>query len=233
MNAGQPGAPLPYQLLAGVEPCPGGWLVVSGKLHGINLHVEEPRVLATFTDVIDHRPAFAVVAVHAPVGLPSRPGSRACDREARLLLGWPRAGSIQSPPTRVAISSGDASGLSAVTRALFPKFSELDREMEAYRQRSIHEVNPELGFLQLNEDAPLRYPKRTELGRKERRVLLEQRIPGIVKALDASLPRVTAAHLLDAAVDLWTARRISAKAATRVPEIPEWDDKGLRMEILR
>jgi predicted RNase H-like nuclease len=40
-------------------------------------------------------------------------------------------------------------------------------------------------------------------------------------------------HLLDAAACLWTARRVAARAATRIPMDPEWDSQGLRMEIVR
>ena len=43
----------------------------------------------------------------------------------------------------------------------------------------------------------------------------------------------TLSHLLDAAVFLWTARRIFAHAAIRIPWDPEWDEQGLRMEITR
>jgi len=39
------GAPLPYKLLAGVEPCPDGWLVVTGKLQGVTLFPEPAQVL--------------------------------------------------------------------------------------------------------------------------------------------------------------------------------------------
>jgi len=36
-----------------------------------------------------------------------------------------------------------------------------------------------------------------------------------------------------AAAFLWTARRIFAHAAIRIPEDPEWDEQGLRMEMFR
>ncbi|MCA1846927.1 MAG: hypothetical protein LC792_27775, partial [Actinobacteria bacterium] len=39
--------------------------------------------------------------------------------------------------------------------------------------------------------------------------------------------------LLDACVDLWTARRIAARAVARLPEVPEWNEDGLRMELVR
>jgi hypothetical protein len=32
---------------------------------------------------------------------------------------------------------------------------------------------------------------------------------------------------------LWTARRIFARAGTRLPTDPEWDEEGLRMEFVR
>jgi predicted RNase H-like nuclease len=30
-----------------------------------------------------------------------------------------------------------------------------------------------------------------------------------------------------------TARRIAARAVDRIPEDPEWDEQGIRMELLR
>jgi predicted RNase H-like nuclease len=39
--------------------------------------------------------------------------------------------------------------------------------------------------------------------------------------------------MLDAAAILWTARRIFARAGTRIPIDPEWDEQGLRMEFVR
>jgi len=41
------------------------------------------------------------------------------------------------------------------------------------------------------------------------------------------------ATVLDACVDLWTARRIAARAVARLPEVPEWNEDGLRMEFVR
>jgi predicted RNase H-like nuclease len=110
---------------------------------------------------------------------------------------------------------------------------EVAREMAPYRQRSIFEVHPELTFFQLNDDQPLRYKKRSMHGQNERRALLESKIPGVERILDARITPVRKAHLLDATACMWTARRIFGRAMTRVPEDPEWDNEGLRMEILR
>jgi predicted RNase H-like nuclease len=124
-------------------------------------------------------------------------------------------------------------GLDAVTAKLLPRFREVALEMAPYRQRSIYEVNSELSFFQLNEDKPLRYPKRTAAGQQERRDLLAKKIPGGERIFDARFPRVPNSHMLDVAAFMWTARRIFARAAVRVPQDPQWDDLGLRMEILR
>jgi predicted RNase H-like nuclease len=212
-------------------------LVAVAKLHGTTFAPEEPRVLETFVDVIDQRPAFAIVALNAPIGYLEEfePGGRPCDREARALLGR-RGAAIQSAPIRVQVeqgASGSSGGLSAVAQKLLPRYREVATEMAPYRQRVVYEVSSELTFFQLNEDTPLRWSKRTEQGQEERRTLLAKKIPGGERIFDAKLPRVPYSHMLDVAAFMWTARRIFARAGVRVPQDPQWDDQGLRMEIVR
>ncbi|HXW81038.1 MAG TPA: DUF429 domain-containing protein, partial [Acidimicrobiales bacterium] len=113
------------------------------------------------------------------------------------------------------------------------KIAEVDNDIAPYWQRTVFEVHPELSFFQLNGDKPLQYPKRTGKGRDERREILTARIPGVERILDARLNRIAAARLLDAAACLWTARRIMSRAVTRLPDDPEWDSQGLRMEMVR
>jgi len=60
---------LPYDVIAGVVPCPKGWLVVSARLVSTVLSFEPPQVIRDFVDVVDYRPTFTVIAVHAPLGL--------------------------------------------------------------------------------------------------------------------------------------------------------------------
>jgi len=199
-------------------------------------------VQSTFIDVLDVKPAYQVIALAVPLGLPSKPspGGRACDREARHLLGFPRSGAIASAPIRKSLQAKTFKqaarmnrGMSPVTWTLLPRIAEVAREMAPYWQRTIFEVHPELSFYQLNDDRPLVHSKHTEEGQKERRQLLETKLQGIARTLDAVVSGAGKAHLLDAAACLWTSRRIMAKAVTRIPENPEWDDEGLRMEIVR
>ena len=236
------GPELPYKLLAGVEPCRGGWLVVIGRLHGVTLSPAQPEVLKTFVDVLDAKPAFTVIALHSPVGLAEddTPGARTCDREARALLGWRRATGVIPAPPRHALAASSYEEARRRSWVVTPQAwsrvrwtTEVDVEMQPYWQRTVYEVNPELGFYTLNGDKPLQYGKRSPTGQDERRALLEPKIPGIASTLDARLRGVTRWQLLDAAANLWTARRVMSRVVARLPEDPEWDEHGLRMEIIR
>src|SRR3954451_23651955 len=132
----QRGPSLPYKLLAGAVPVPGGWLVAHGKLVGIQVHPEEPKIVQTFREVVDSVPLYEVVAVTLPIGLPTSPhrGGRTADHEARQILGFPHAGAIGSTPTRAALAAKNydtarrANGglLDVVTWQQFPKIREVD-----------------------------------------------------------------------------------------------------------
>lgn len=238
----QRGQPLPYDLLAGVVPTKAGWVVASAKLQGIQMYPNEPELLDNLQDVLDYRPSFKVIALNAPIGLLEEPvdGGRACDREARQLIGFPRAGAIPTPPIRKALGASNyeeaarlSGGMGAVTWGLLRRFAEVDQEMAPYRQRTIFEVQPELSFYQLNEDRPMQFSKRSHIGMEERKALLKGRIQGMERIVDADIPKVKPWQLIDAAVCLWTTRRIASRAMTRIPEDPEWDETGLRMELVR
>ena len=232
------GPQLPYHTIAGVVPCRSGWLVASCKLAGVTMSVEDPQFFTTFADILDYKPAYSAIGVHAPIGYldTAQPGGRTCDREARAILGARRGASIRSAPPRDVLSGETPikdARIDAVTRTLLPRYQEISREVPPYRQRTVYEVEPELTFYELNHEFPLTYSKHFEFGRKERRVLLEGRIEGISRILDAVIFGVSPTHLADAAACMWTARRIYGKIGIRVPEDPEWDSEGVRMEILR
>ena len=98
-------------VLAGVEPCAGGWLVAPGNLQGITLAPQPAYVLDSLADVLDYRPSFSVVALHAPVGPDRRTRTSAGPVTSRpeQLLGtgdgapwcWRRRASCSTPrPSR-------------------------------------------------------------------------------------------------------------------------------------
>jgi predicted RNase H-like nuclease len=217
-------------------------LVASAKLQGITMAPEQPQVIRTFLEVLDYKPAFQVVALFSPVGLLDEPNTRGrtCDRQARAVLGSPRSGAVLSAPVRAALRcptydearTANGGHLSAVGWRMLAKVAEVHEQMAPYWQRNVFEVHPELSFFQLNDDRPVRFSKHSRAGQSERRALLDGRMPGFERIVDEKIPGVTNAHLLDAAACLWTARRIVSRGVAHLPETPEWDSEGLRMEIV-
>ena len=205
-------------------------------MHGSTFAPEPPRIYDSFLEVLSERPAFVVIVANAPIGYRDsyEDGPRTCDEEARLLLGK-RGSSLRNAPSRDVLAGAvkwKAAGIDAVTATLLPRYREVAAEMSPYRQRIVYEGHPELSFFQLNKDTPLKRSKIVEEGRDERRLVLEERLPGINNVLDADFEDVPLKHLYDASALLWTARRVSGHAAKRIPNEAEWDSEGLRMEIV-
>lgn len=238
------GPDLPYDVLAGVVPCRGGWLVAGGKLVGTGLFPEPVVVTKSLMDVIDAVPAYTVVALAAPIGLPDKPRrrGRACEQEARTVLGWPRLGAILSAPAlpvadkartyeeAVRLNNGH---LSPIVWGQMRRIREVREVVQSHTQRNVYEVHPELSFRQINGDESLIYGKRSPAGIKEREEVLVARMQNVASRLDSNAPRgATRANMLDAFAALWTARRIAARSITRLPDSPEWNREGLRMELV-
>jgi predicted RNase H-like nuclease len=163
----------------------------------------EVVVVPTFRDVLSL--TRAVIAVDMPIGLPES-GRRACDTEARRMLG-PRRSSVFPVPVRSALratSFAEVTGLSIQGWNLVPKIAEVD----ACWEPRVHEVSPELS-LAVVSGAPMTHPKRIPEGRDERVAVLEASFPGFVRAA-----RGAAGHdVLDAHACLLTAHRIVAGTA--------------------
>jgi predicted RNase H-like nuclease len=176
--------------------------------------------------------------VDIPVGLSST-GIRACDTHARKLLGRPRASSVFSPPTREALAASTydeacelnyaATGKRISIQAFHigSKIAEVDKVMRMHRHRAarVFEVHPELAFMQMRmqQGGPaqgLRESKADATGFALRHALLA---PSFGTAVDAALAARKAAQasrddVLDAFAVLWSARRIAAGEARRLPE---------------
>jgi predicted RNase H-like nuclease len=230
---------LPYEILVGVEPVPGGWLVVPGNLQGITLAPQPAYVLTTLAEVLDYRPSFSVVALHAPVGAASGAGDfRSCDVAARDQLGR-RAGAVVPAPSRAvlkATSYEEARRIDPTVDVVrwrsLAKAAEAIKEVQSWRQRVVWEVNPELALTTMNDGQPIPFGRRSPAGRHVRRELVERKLPGADRVLKERPPCVREEKLIDALADLWTARRIVARAITRMSDEPVWDDDGVRMDIV-
>jgi predicted RNase H-like nuclease len=238
----------PSYWTAGVDGCPGGWIVV---LSGMTTRLDRPVRMATrlccaFAQVLALPERPVSIAVDIPIGLleHASPGGRNCDREARALLGRPRASSVFSPPTRNAllarhygeVAALNGAGMSKESFNILPKIREVDALMDPALQDSVVEAHPELAFLSL-AGGPMRHNKRTPEGRRERMRLLR---PMLGSACIDPL-RVRAEHglryvgyddVLDACALAIVAGRRQRGLARRLPTLrPPCDAKGLRMEI--
>jgi predicted RNase H-like nuclease len=209
--------------------------VASAKVSGATFSPEEPRLIPTFSRVLDERPTFDAIVINAPIGYLTDIdlGFRTCDREARELLGI-HGNVITAVPGRSVFREGRTfvEGLDAVTQVLLPRYRDVANEMSPFRQRQVYEGNPELSFFQLNGGVAMVHQKFREAGRIERRTLLESKLNGITRVLDAEVEGVREHHLIDAAVLVWSARRAYTHTARRLPFEPEWDSEGLRMEYV-
>ncbi len=234
------------RFVAGVDGCKGGWAVVLLELNGERSVVSEScRVVDSFHKIVTlpENPRF--VAVDIPIGLPTvaMPGGRACDREARQLLGK-RACSVFSPPVRAVLaadcyekavalsraSSRHAIGITKQVYGLVPRLREVHDAMTPDLQLRIREVHPELSFAVMNGGRPLDSSKRSEKGRAQRLALLEQHFPALDHVL-GGVRRSAFPDLIDAYAAAWSAWRMARGKARYVPEELQMDSRGLRMGI--
>ena len=232
-------------LLAGVDGCRAGWVVVVAQGDAQDAQAHQVRICARFDDVLGLEPAPAVIAVDMPIGLlvEPQPGGRDCDRLARRLLGR-RASSVFTPPPRPLLDATRYEqvrgyGLSIQAFNILPKIREVDRVMTPALQHRVYEAHPELAFRTL-ASRPMQQRKMTVAGREERLRVLEQApyplFQGIRMAFAHTLrgcqrTQVAPDDILDAYVLVGTALRIWHAQGCRVPCVPTCDQKGLRMEI--
>jgi predicted RNase H-like nuclease len=229
-------------VLIGVDGCPGGWLVVREWPDSrVDAHVYR-----SFHDLLTHLPSPAVIAIDIPIGLPEQ-GSRACDEAARKYLGFPRMCSVFPAPIRPILAAGnyadacrirheiEGKKVSKQVFGILPKVREVDEALThvPMMRAIVTEVHPELSFA-MWKGHPLLYAKRRAEGQAERRSLIEAEWPGVIFKCHASLGSADYQldDLHDALAALWSARRIVADTATRIPSVDERDRHGLPMRIV-
>ena len=129
--------------VVGVDGCRGGWVAVA-------LPGPEVVVCKTLRDVLAAYPDAACVAVDMPIGLPTEPGGRSSDREAKRRLGWASA-RVFPAPTRASLEEATYAAarrvqpsLSAQSYALRGKILEAEAVGAA---GPVVEAHPELAFL--------------------------------------------------------------------------------------
>jgi predicted RNase H-like nuclease len=224
-------------LVAGVDGCRGGWLMVRLDTASRRIGVD---LAGSWRELDMSGPALT--AVDMPIGLADR-GPRACDLAARALLPKGRKASVFAPPRRYMLacrSWQDAQaegrrregvGLSKQSWHLMAKIAEIDRHIGPNDQERLREAHPELIFHNLNAWQALPPKKTPDGGRRRREILARHGIvppPG-----EPAVPRRLAGpdDLLDATACALAAERILNGDSCRLPPDPATDIRGLRMEI--
>jgi predicted RNase H-like nuclease len=233
--------------VAGVDGCRGGWFVI---LAGASASSDRPqrviaRRCASFGEVLALTERPVAIAVDMPIGLLDRPlpGGRACDREARKLLGRSRASSVFTPPTRPGlaalayseISRVNGTGMSKEAFNILPKIRDVDEAIASSDQTRVFEAHPEVAFAAL-AGAPMRHSKKTAAGRRDRVRLLRRLFASAFQdpvrlRLEHGAANVALDDVVDAYVLAHVADRIRRGSAVRLPAAPPRDRRGLRMEI--
>jgi predicted RNase H-like nuclease len=195
-------------------------------------------------------PSFAAIVtagigmsiIDIPIGLPDAP-SRACDPEARQLIGA-RRNSVFPAPIRAMLSAGDylaackareaAHGkrCSKQLFAILPKIREVDELMTPQLQGRIREGHPEVSFTLLNGGVPMREHKSIEDGKAERLALLRRHFHDIDRQIELLRRPALTTDALDAYALLWSARRAAEGCARSIPDQEERDARGLRVEMV-
>lgn len=236
--------------VAGVDGCRGGWVVGLRELYQ---NEQRARVVKAVTDLLVLPEAPVTICIDVPIGLlpVGRAGGRACEAEARRLLGG-RGSSVFSAPSRAALEvwrangtyaaactpnagdQGEGPGLSLQAFGIMRKIAEVDSAMENAGQQLVREVQPELSFAHAG-GGPMRNRKKKREGRAERVALLERLgFSAPLHLLGARRPPGAAADdLLDACIACWTAGRVATGTALVAPASPPCDERGLRMQIWR
>ena len=107
-------------------------------------------------------------------------------------------------------------------------------EIQPFHSRSFYSGNAELSFQHMNGDEPLTSSPYHEDGQQERLALIRAKLPGVDDVVTRVPPEGAGlVHMYEATSMLWTARRASGRAISRLPMDPEWDEAGIRVELVR
>ena len=87
------------RIAAGVDGCPAGWIQITRHAKSGEI---ASRYLPDAAALVQQEPRPDVIAIDIPIGLP-KAGARACDVEARRLLG-PRRSSVFAAPLRAMLA---------------------------------------------------------------------------------------------------------------------------------
>lgn len=233
----------------GIDGCRGGWLVVQfdGQSALVNLYQQLEEITTTISP---DQPVW----VDMPIGFTDRgPQGRSCDQLARKVLSPLRHSSVFTPPCRAAVYADkeDASTVNATftTKKLsrqsiniIPKIRALDiflLKLPIKHRLEWYEAHPEVVFAAFNQNQPVAYSKKDQLGRTARKQLLKPYFSNLAlwyRAAAQAFPRkqVLPDDIIDAlalAIASYLVQVGNAKLVS-LPDPPPQDTESLLMRIV-
>ena len=232
-------------MFVGVDGCRAGWFAIGLEATG-NWQVD---IFPDVSSLWEHHRRASLILIDIPIGLKTEGRTeRRCDPQVRKLLG-PRRSSVFPAPCREAIYAGSyqeacdvnqrltGKRLSVENWNIIPKIREMDCLLsDAVSARAcIREIHPELCFCGL-AGRPMQHAKKRSEGLSERTQLLQSIYPqtaGIIAHALSTYRRKDVARddILDALAAAVTGL-IGKQNLTSVPQEPEFDERGLRMEMV-
>jgi len=231
-------------LIAGVDGCKKGWLVGIFSANKGKYKLESLTVAKYFAEVVLKTKNCKAVCADIPIGLSENERPRKCDTQARKILGFPRASSVFSPPVRQCLHAKSykhacdisfkitGKKLSRQSFNILRKIRQVDELMTPVFQKKFHEIHPEISFWALNTGKPMQHKKQKKAGRRERLKVLSPKFRDTSEAILKKPQGTTADDVLDVFAAGWTAAQAAKRRIRTLPEKPDVDSKGLRMEIV-
>ncbi len=228
----------------GIDGCRKGWFYI-----GIDeMDQYEFGIISTFEQVLQIVDQAKQVLVDIPIGLREKETlERLCDLEARKVLGNRRS-SVFPPPSRPAFAADEykqasqinfrctGRKLSKQSFAISKKIKEVDEFIISRKvQGKLREMHPEVCFWALNNYHPMQFNKKKTDGFNERNLLLNKYYSNTNNLIEEARLKylkkdVATDDILDALVGAVSARFY--KNLKQLPDRPEIDDQGLKMEIV-
>lgn len=219
----------------GVDACKKGWIAVALR-KGTEAQV---HFLESIEDLGETIPDAEAIAIDIPIGLPTE-GRRAADIEAKKVLG-PRSNSAFFTPVRAALEAPDHStatkrsveltghGISQQSFALQAKVLEVERWLSK-TPCPVWEVHPEVSFRFLM-GVPATASKKSWAGMVERRNALLTVGIDLDHASGDGAQLAATDDIPDAAVAVWSAKRLLDGTAHSLPDPAEFDATGNALAI--
>lgn len=243
------------KVFVGVDGCRAGWFAVFLEGENETDCNWEVTIFPEFSFLIDflennYRQAEPLVLIDIPIGLKDGgTGERLSDKRAREILKT-RKSSIFPVPCREAVYAETYEKACEVNEKLtgkriskqawniVPKIRDVDNFLvknKSYREK-VREVGPEICFQAL-AGFPLKYSKKKPEGFLERKEIMEKVCKCSGEIIEYSLSKYQRKDLakddiLDALAAALTAKKGSNYGFVYVPDEPETDSRGLKIQII-